>query len=207
MRNSLAAALLLFFSFFSFFPCSTAHAGSVDELLREGRAHEASGSEDLALRRYTEALQLDPTNGDAYLALGALRMKMGDAREAERVYSVALEHVPALRKALAARARARRAQAKNEEAASDLESFATLEADPTAFRELAGWYGEDNRSPAQLGAWRRVLALARDEALVKEARRMVRALQILIAPVDPVAHPVDPDPTRRAIAAIARRGG
>jgi tetratricopeptide (TPR) repeat protein len=203
MRKALAAALLVLLALAP----ANAHAGSVDELLREGRAYEASGWEDKALRRYTEALQLDPTNGDAYLALGALRMKMGDAREAERVYSVALEHVPSLRKALMGRARARRALGKMDEAGSDLEAYGALEADANAFRELAIWYGEDNRPPAQLGAWRRVLALSRDEPLTKEARRMVRALQILIAPADPVAHPIDPDPTRRALAAIARRGG
>ncbi len=83
-----------------------AAASSAEELVREARAHDAAHKEELALRRYTEALSLDPTLADAYLGLGELRARRGDAREAERVYSVAMEHVPGLRPALAGRARA-----------------------------------------------------------------------------------------------------
>jgi hypothetical protein len=36
---------------------------------------------------------------------------------------------------------------------------------------------------------------------------MVRALVILAEGVDPASSPTDPDPTRRAMARIARRGG
>jgi hypothetical protein len=36
---------------------------------------------------------------------------------------------------------------------------------------------------------------------------MVRALIILVDGADPASSPVDPDPTRRALAQIARRGG
>jgi hypothetical protein len=76
-------------------------------------------------------------------------------------------------------------------------------------RELAGWYREDGRLLAQLAAWRRIMVVAAragDVALGREARTMIRALQILVEPADPVAFPVDPDAVRRALAAIARRG-
>jgi tetratricopeptide (TPR) repeat protein len=185
-------------------------SSSVDELIRSARAHEAAGEGDIAARRYMEALSLDPTSENAYLGLGALRVKLGDLREAERVYSVALAHVPRFKKALEARARTRRMLGKNDDAVQDLEAYALLENDLDATKQLAGWYGEDGRAPAQLAAWRRVLVIATrgaDEPRMKEARRMVRALQLLVGPADPVTSPIDPDPTRRAIAAIARRGG
>ena len=61
------------------------------------RASTKSTHDDLvAIRRYADALALDPTLGDAYLGLGALRLRLGDAREAERVFDVALSRVPSL---------------------------------------------------------------------------------------------------------------
>jgi tetratricopeptide (TPR) repeat protein len=185
-------------------------AAAADELVREARAHEAAHDDDVAVRRYTEALSLDPTSADAYLGLGALRLRLGDPREAERVYAMALEHVPALHKALVGRARARWALGRHDDAEQDLDAYATLEPDPSALRDLAAWYAEDGRTPAQLAAWRRLLAMATrasDAPLAREARRMVRALQILVGPADPATAPLDPDPTRRALATIARRAG
>src|ERR1700722_5755809 len=66
---------------------------SAEELLREAREHEARQDDFVAIRRYTEALALDPLLGDAYLGLGALRLRRGDPREAVRVYDVALSHL------------------------------------------------------------------------------------------------------------------
>src|ERR1019366_1546490 len=79
-----------------------------------------------------------------------------------------------------------------------------------ALRELAAWFGVDGRTPAQLATWRRLLALAQggdDAPLEREARRMVRALVILVDGADPAASPVAPDMTRRSLAKIAARGG
>jgi tetratricopeptide (TPR) repeat protein len=180
------------------------------ELVREARAHEAAHEDDIAARRYTEAVQIDPGNGDAYLGLGQVRLRMGEPREAERVYTVALEHLPQLHRALEGRARARWALGRHDEAEQDLESYAVQESDPAGWRSLAAWYGEDGRAPAQLAAWRRLLALAGqmgDVALSREARLMVRTLQIVVGPADPASAPLDEDPTRRALARIARRGG
>ena len=187
-----------------------AYASSVTELVREAREHEAANRDELAARRYTEALALDPTYGDAYLGLGALRARRGDAREAERVYSVALAHVPTLRAALVGRAEARWALGFHDDAEQDMEEYVRAQDDPAALRELARWYGTDERVPAALAAWRRLRALAPhagDASLEREARTMVRALQILVGEADPVMVPAEPTRIRRGIAALARRGG
>ncbi|WP_394820521.1 tetratricopeptide repeat protein [Pendulispora albinea] len=181
-----------------------------EELIREARVHETAGEEQTALRLYTEALSLDPTSGEGYLGLASLRLRLGDLREAERVYSVSLERVPALYAALLGRARTRRAIGKGLEAAQDLETYAVKENDPRALRELARWYGEDGHPLAQLGVWRRLLTLAAarsDPDLAAEARTMIRALQIVVHPIDPVSAPSGRERMRTTIARIAQRGG
>jgi len=50
---------------------------------------ERRGDIALALHEYSETIAIDSTLGDAYLRLGALRERMGDAREAELVYDAA----------------------------------------------------------------------------------------------------------------------
>jgi tetratricopeptide (TPR) repeat protein len=181
-----------------------------DELVRQARAHEDAHEDDVALRRYTDALSADRTSADAWLGLGALRMKVGEPAEAERVYDTALAQVPTLRLALQGRARARWALGRHAEAEDDLEAYADVEGGASALRELADWFGADGRAPAQLATWRRLLALARgpqDAPLEQEARRMVRALVILVDGSDPAGSPIDPGATRRALASIAARGG
>ena len=86
-----------------------AQASSALDLVDIARAHEAAHEDDLAVRRYTEAIALDATCEEAYIGLGRLRARRGDLREAERVYNVALEHVPQLRAARVGRAYVRRA--------------------------------------------------------------------------------------------------
>ena len=183
---------------------------SAIELLREAREHEARQDDFVALRRYTEALSLDPTLGDAYLGLAALRLRRGDAREAERVYDIALSRLPAFGAALVGRAEARWALGYRAEAELDLESYARGTEDPGALRELAGWYAQEAQAPAQLAIWRRIhsMAAARSDAVLEhEARTMVRALQILVGGADPAARPTGTDPVRRGIARVAARGG
>ncbi len=185
-------------------------SSSADELVRQAHAHEAARDDDVAVRRYMEALTIEPTSSGAWMGLGALRMKLGDAAEAERVFSAALDRMPSLHAALEGRARARWALGRHDEAQLDLERFATLEGSVDALRDLAAWYGHDGRAPAQLATWRRLLALAlgrADAPLELEARRMVRALVILVDGADPASSPADTDSTRRALATIARRGG
>jgi tetratricopeptide (TPR) repeat protein len=189
---------------------SSGASSSADELVRQARAHEAAHEDDVALRRYTDALSEDRTNADAWLGLGALRMKVGEPAEAERVYDTALAQLPTLRLALRGRARARWAVGRHAEAEEDMGAYAALERDVDSLRELAEWCGTDGRTPAQLATWRRLLALAEttgDASLEREARRMVRALVVLLGGADPAASPVDPDATRRALAKIAARAG
>jgi tetratricopeptide (TPR) repeat protein len=154
-----------------------------------------------------EALTLDPASEEAWLGLGALRIRIGEAAEAERVFDAALRRVPTLHKATAGRARARWALGRHAEAEGDMATYATQEGDLDALRELAGWYAADGRTPAQLATWRRLFSLAPDEATQKEARRMVRALVILVDGADPASSPAGPDATRRGLASVARRGG
>jgi tetratricopeptide (TPR) repeat protein len=185
-----------------------AQASSAIELVRMARAHETAKEDDLALRRYMEALALDPTCEEAYLGLGALRARGGDLREAERVYSLALEHVPALREARTKRAYVRRALGMRREAVEDL--LAGAEDDPATLRVLAGWHGEDGQTPAQLAVWRHVAERAertQDTVLLHEARRMIRALVILVGTADPAASPPDERGVRRVVATLARKGG
>ncbi len=187
-----------------------AASSSADELVRQAREHEAAHDDDLALRRYTEAITLDPTSGDAWLGLGTLRLKLAEPGEAERVFEAALERLPSLRSALQGRAHARWTLGRHAEAEADLETYASLEGDAEAYRELADWFGLDGRTPAQLATWRRLHAIAEgagDGQREREARRMVRALIILVDGVDPASSPIDPDATRRALASMARRGG
>src|SRR4051812_33253848 len=185
-----------------------AGASSALELVKIARAHELAREDDLALRNYMDALALDPTCDEAYLGLGSLRARRGDLREAERVYSVALEHRPSLRAARTARAYVRRALGMRAEAVEDL--LMGSEEDPSVLRVLAGWHGEDGQTPAQLAVWRRIAARAemlQDQVLREEARRMVRALVILVGPADPAASPPDDHGLRKVAAGVARKGG
>lgn len=187
---------------------STASGSSALDLVRVAHAHEIAHQDDLALRRYMDALALDPTCEEAYLGLGGLRARRGELREAERVYSLALEHLPGLRAAQLARAYVRKALGARAEATADL--LAGGEEDPAALRVLAGWYGEDGQTPAQLAVWRRILVraeLAQDPHLLHEARATVRALVILVGPADPAAAPPTEDRTRRLVASVAKKGG
>jgi tetratricopeptide (TPR) repeat protein len=178
--------------------------------VRQARAHEAAREDDVAARRYMEALQVDVTTEDAWLGLGALRLRLGEPAEALRVYEASLVRLPGLRRALQGRARALWALGRHAEAEATFEAYAALDGGAAALRELGAWYGSEGRTPAQLSVWRRILRLAveaGDDSLEHEARRMVRALVVLVDGADPAASPAAPDATRRAMAAIARRGG
>jgi tetratricopeptide (TPR) repeat protein len=208
----ISAARALTLSFVLAFAPKIARASvSSDELVRQAREHEAQHDDDVAAKRYSEALRLEPTAGDAYLGLAALRMRHGDFREAERVYAVAIEQVAGLRLAIAGLARARWGLGRHANAEATMETYLVAEpADADALREIAQWYGTDARPPAQLATWRRLLVLATvssDAIRIHEARSTVRALQILVGLADPAASPVAPTPTRAAIARVARRGG
>jgi len=121
---------------------------SSDELVRQARAHEAAHEDDVAVRRYMEALELDVTSEDAWLGLGALRLRLGEPAEALRVYDASLVRVPTLHRAVQGRARALWALGRHAEAEATLDTYATLEGGAGALRELGGWYGSEGRTPA-----------------------------------------------------------
>lgn len=191
-----------------------ARASGCDELVRSARAQEASGEVLRALRSYTDAVSLDPTCAAAYLGLGALREAAQDLREAERVYSLALEHVPTLAEARARRAVVRYRLGLREDAVAELRSLAdgpmgderSWRSATSALRQLATWLGDERQLPAQLACWRRLLAAAEkvaDEPLRKESVTMVHALQLLVGPADPVTHPEGRSSLRTLIARVA----
>jgi tetratricopeptide (TPR) repeat protein len=214
-RGTLAAALLVGSPAWA--------ASSADELVRQARAHEATHEDDIAARRYTEALAIDALNAAAWMGLGDLRLRTHEVSEAERVYTAALQRLPLLVEALEGRARARWALGRHVEAESDLQAYAESTSAEDAYRQLAQWFASDGRAPAQLATWRRLLAMAMKasdvaaadaarlavgtpETKVGEARRMVRALSILVDGADPACCPAYPDFTRLALARIARLG-
>jgi tetratricopeptide (TPR) repeat protein len=205
LRVLLVACALLF--------AKRASAGSCDELVRSAKGHEGAGETDVALRMYNEAVTLDPTCADAWLGLGALRARTGDAAEAERVYDAALSHVPSLVGAIAGRARSRWRLGRGPEAEGDMRDYVERSApnDPRAalsgLVELASWYAQTNRPPAQLACWRRIAVLAHgvDDALEARARATAEALAILVGPADPVTHPPRVDLLRSVAAQAARR--
>jgi tetratricopeptide (TPR) repeat protein len=197
------------FAFICVVSRSAGATSSADELVRQARAHEEAHEEDLAVRRYTEALSLETTNQEAWIGLGELRMKLGETAEAERVYDAALTRVPSLRRALRGRAFARWSLGRHKQAEADLEAYAEAEQDTIAYRQLSDWLAVDGRTPAQLALWRRLLAAAvraSDAGVLSECGRMVRALVVLVDGADPASSPIDPDMTRRSLATIARRG-
>ena len=160
------------------------------ELTRQGKEHAASGGLDTAARRFTDAIALDGTYAPAYLALGALRETSGDAREAERAYSLGIDHVPGFADGYVARAHLRRRHRRLAEALSDLEAARALRPeDPVILEDLASALIAASALPAALAVTRRIEALADDRGdtrALADARRKARALALLVGDVDPV---------------------
>ncbi len=178
------------------------------ELVKSARSHELAHEEDVAVRRYMEALSIDSTCEEAYLGLGGLRARTGDLREADRVYSMALEHLPGSRGARLARAHVRHALGATPDAVVDL--LTSPDDEIAALKTLATWHAEDGQIPAQLAVWRLIAARAeatQQVAALREARTMVRALVILVGPADPAAAPPENRGLRHTIGLVARRGG
>lgn len=170
---------------------------------------EQRGDIAQALREYTECIAIDSTLGDAYLHLGALRERMGDAREAELVYSEAYRLGDARAQALLQRSHLYRAAGQSALALSDLEASVELDASLSALRELAQQYVEMQAWSAALATARRLAALALesgDRAGFEAARLEVRALRVLAAEADPSGKRVAKhDWVGRALAHIAKR--
>lgn len=185
---------------------ATARARSLTD---QGRAHFAAGHVDLALKRYNEALEIDSTFGEAYLALAALRESTGEVAEAERVLELGLDRIPGFAEGLQARgdllARDRRPA---EAVASFLAVLALRPDDPEALRRIVATAPQGGLLPVALGAARRLAALATsagDPKLELEMRREATALSRLLGELDPVrAGASSRERPRRALARLAR---
>lgn len=177
------------------------------ERMERGQALVRRGDPAAGLAELYEAVRLDPSFGEPLLAIAGLRERSGDPREAERVYTEALRLPEARARALAGRARTRRALGSTEEAFLDLEASVALEPTRQGLRELADWYIERRAWPAALVAWRRIQALAelgqaQDQ---REARVRVHALTLLAGESDPVSSEPGGHWVRASLAHIARR--
>jgi hypothetical protein len=187
----------------AFLVAPAAHASAALELVAMARSHEAQHDDDIAARRYTEALALDASCEPAYIGLGALREKHGDVREAERVYTLALMHLPRSNDARMGRARVRWSMGFADLAARDVEEVGAD--DPRALRQLALWYMTAAKMPAALAVWRAVAEHPKttdDVDLKREAKAQIRALSLVVV-TDPVAHPIDATGMRRTISRLA----
>src|SRR5688500_20401692 len=112
------------------------------------------------MRRFADAVRLDPSYGRAYLELAAARERAGDFIEAERTYDVAIEHVPNFVAAFRARAALLRRMGAFAREGADLEHLARLAEGPDTFRALAARYGGDRAWPAARAAVRQSRGLA-----------------------------------------------
>jgi tetratricopeptide (TPR) repeat protein len=162
-----------------------------------------------ALRELTQAIAIDSTLGEAYLRLGALRERMGDAREAELVYSEAVRLGDSRARALLQRSHLFRAAGHSAQALSDLEASAELDANREVLSELTRQYVEAHAWSAALATARRLAftALESDDRAGLEAARLeMRALRVLAAETDPTTQIVRRhDWVGRALARIAQR--
>lgn len=204
-RCSLAA---LFSAVALAFAPSVVYASSATELVASGKRAEASHDDDVAARRYTDALALDGSLDEAWMALGALRTRQGDLREAERVYAVFVSRRRASVAAHLAHAESLHALGRTEEAAAEIEIVARVA--PRERKRLGAWYAEDGLYPAALATWRAVLTQAvseGDDETATEARAMVRALVLFAKPCDPAAFPTSEDKLRKLLGKLARSGG
>jgi tetratricopeptide (TPR) repeat protein len=169
---------------------------------------EQRGDIAQALSEYTASLAVDSTLGVAYLRLGSLRERMGDAREAELVYSQAVRLGDTRARALLLRSHLYRAAGQGALALRDLEAAVELEADRAALEELAQHYVEAHAFSAALFTFRRILASAQqsgDSAQLETARVEVRALSVLVAEADPTTEPAKKhDWVGRSLVSIAR---
>jgi tetratricopeptide (TPR) repeat protein len=186
-------------------------------LIAQGLQKESDGDELAAMKRYRDAIELDPAAEPAYLALGALRTKRNELSEAENVYDVGLTRLSSSRALYLARATVHRLRGHASEARLDLRRAWTLEGNTASNDELSimrEWIAlarEQRDTPGELLGWRRVLAIAHargDNKLRSEASVQARALGIFVGEVDPVlSGKTLADPLRKSLASVARRGG
>jgi tetratricopeptide (TPR) repeat protein len=213
IRTALVVALFASFELAAPPPSSASPSTSAAMLVQQGHEQEKAGNTLLAMKRYSDAIALDPTCEDAYLALGWLRVARYEDSEADQVFTTGITRIPASVALVLARGKERRMAQRFVDAADDLQHVLAATADAStqvsALVELVSVRRAQGEPAAELGAWRRLLALARatgDADLEKKASIQTRALGLYLGEVDPaLAGRADVDDVRRALAAIARR--
>jgi tetratricopeptide (TPR) repeat protein len=162
-----------------------------------------------AIGAYTESIRLDPSNGGALLALGRIRLQLGELGEAELLFSTAARLRSVASDALVERAHLRHGQGRDAEATADLERAVDLAPEDTArAEELSAWHVAHRAWLPALAVWRRVAAGAEGDAPLRRATVQVRALAVLAADLDVVHAGASPDHswTRRALARLGKAG-
>lgn len=186
---------------------ATARARALTE---EGVAHRDAGSTDLAVTRLNEALTIDGTFEQAYLALASLRASRGEYDEAIVVLNLGLERVTGFDAGLVAKAEVFASAKRFREATSAyLAVLAVRRDDEAVLGRILAIAPRAALWPVALGASRRLAALARargDAASEKDAKLTARALQTLLGDLDPVeGGKRSRDTVRRAIARATLR--
>lgn len=191
-----------------------AHAESfvrrlAERALERGIAQEARGDIAQALTSYDEAVRADATLGSALMRLAALRQRLGDRLEAERLYTRATTALGSEADAYFARALLREGDRRRKEATADLERAVELTGGTELRRLLGTWYAESRSWPAALAVWRALLVEAQtrgNDSQIHEARLTVAALTLLSGDSDPVmAGASSTDWARRSLARVAKR--
>jgi tetratricopeptide (TPR) repeat protein len=67
---------------------------TLGQLIAQAQSAERAGAFPDAARLYDQATQMDPTNGPAFAALGALRLRLGDGPAAVAAYEKAIARLP-----------------------------------------------------------------------------------------------------------------
>jgi len=179
------------------------------ELTATGERLAAAGSGDDALVAFRDAIAMDPTYGRAFLDLATAREASGDAAEAERVLSMALERIPGFPEARARRARLREWRGDGKGAADDLEL--ALDDRPTDLAlhnrlvEACIRAGALPRALAAARRWGAAALAAGDEATLRRATQMASALSMVVDRADPVTTHEGRGEVRDLLGAWAKR--
>jgi tetratricopeptide (TPR) repeat protein len=185
-------------------PLGTGAQALVDRAVRfeqEGRYADAAAA-------YTDAIRLDTGDGGSLVALGKLRVRLGQLRDAEELFTAAIRFRGHASEAYFERGKLRRSVGREAQAVADFESAVNLAPDDAAQgEELAQLYVARRAWLPALAAWRRALAVAADPAAEKRAKLQVKALRVIAAELDPTSTDASRKRsfTRRALARIAAR--
>jgi tetratricopeptide (TPR) repeat protein len=179
-----------------------------EELASRARRFESEGRLTEAIAAYSESIRLDAGDGSALLALGRLRVRLGQTNDAELLFTTATRHRDVAAEALAERARLRRALGRDSEALADLEAADALDGgEPGRAEELSAWYVARRAWMPALAVWRRAGADVSTPEGAHRAKVRARALAVLAGELDPVAagRARGYSFTRHLLARLARR--